>query len=375
MFCQVSPFTGSSGRLLRMRPRRTHERRQSFCFSFAIWLIIQALLSGCAKDSNSIVSIALHPSNGNILYVATNDAVYKSRDAGASWERFPSFSARRVTTLAIDPQLPATVYAGTMGDAVYKSPDGGQRWLPHNVGLKEHVSFVTQFVFHPLLTEKIYVATTVGAYYTKNAGREWEERMNGMKEVHIVTSIAINPQEPTILYAGTTGGIYRSDNATATWKRINKGLIPEQELMASMALGVNAIEVNRVMPDMVYAGTTKGLFRSANRGEQWERIGQSISDPFISSVVSHPIDPSLVYVGGPKGVWKSIDGGKRWQAINQGLATLNIRALVLAPNDSQMLYAGTNGSGLYRSYNAGATWVPVSLKTARNASASGRGQS
>src|SRR3970040_2979213 len=75
--------------------------------------------TGCQKESQAIVSIALHPTNANILYVATNDAVYKSRDQGQRWERFPSFSARRVTTLAIDPQFPATIYAGTMADAVY----------------------------------------------------------------------------------------------------------------------------------------------------------------------------------------------------------------------------------------------------------------
>ena len=104
---------------------------------------------GCTKDSEAIVSIALHPTNANILYVATNDAVYKSRDGGQLWERFPNFSARRVTTLAIDPQFPATIYAGTMADAVYKSPDGGQHWLPHNVGLKEHVSFIRKLCrFH-----------------------------------------------------------------------------------------------------------------------------------------------------------------------------------------------------------------------------------
>jgi photosystem II stability/assembly factor-like uncharacterized protein len=319
---------------------------------------------GCQKDSEAIVSIALHPTNSNILYVATNDAVYKSRDGGGTWEKFPSFSARRVTTVAIDPKLPATIYAGTMGDAVYKSPDGGQHWLPHNVGLKEHVSFVNQFVFHPSLTENIYAATTVGAYYTKDAAREWEERMNGMKEVHIVTSIAINRHDPSILYGGTTGGMYRTDDGARTWKKINSGLIPETELMASMALGVNAIEIDPLNPDIVYAGTTKGLFRTANKGEQWERIGLTLPDPFVSSIVIHPTEPSTVYVGGPQGVWKSTDSGKTWQANNQGLATLNIRTLAMAPKNSQTLYAGTNGSGLYRSTDAGATWAPVPLKAA-----------
>jgi photosystem II stability/assembly factor-like uncharacterized protein len=327
-------------------------------------LLLMVVFSGCQKDSEAIVSIALHPTNPKILYVATNDAVYKSRDGGDSWEKFPSFSARRVTTVAIDPQLPATVYAGTMGDAVYKSPDGGQHWLPHNVGLKEHVSFVNQFVFHPALSEKIYAATTVGAFYTKDAGREWEERMNGMKEVHIVTAIAINPKDPAVLYGGTTGGMYRSEDGATTWTKINNGLIPESELMASMALGVNAIEINHVNTDVVFAGTTKGLYRTSNKGESWERIGQSITEPFISSIVLHPSDPSVLYVGGPGGVWKSDDGGNTWAARNEGLATLNIRALAMEPKDLRTLYAGTNGSGLYRSIDAGETWAGVPLKAA-----------
>jgi photosystem II stability/assembly factor-like uncharacterized protein len=333
--------------------------------SFHWALVLVAVIgTGCQKDSEAIVSIALHPTNSKILYVATNDAVYKSRDGGATWEKFPSFSARRVTTVAIDPQLPATIYAGTMGDAVYKSPDGGQHWLPHNVGLKEHVSFVNQFVFHPALSEKIYAATTVGAFYTKDAGREWEERMNGMKEVHIVTAIAINPKDPAVLYGGTTGGIYRSEDGAATWKKINNGLIPESELMASMALGVNAIEIDRINPDVVYAGTTKGLYRTTSKGETWERIGQTISDPFISSIVLHPSDPSILYIGGPAGVWKSTDAGKTWQPTNKGLGTLNIRALAMEPKHLETLYAGTNGSGLYRSADAAATWTAVPLAAA-----------
>jgi photosystem II stability/assembly factor-like uncharacterized protein len=133
--------------------------------------------------------------------------------------------------------------------------------------------------------------------------------------------------------------------------------------MASMALGVNVIELDPTNPDIVYAGTTKGLFRTANKGEQWERIGQSLPDLFVSSIVIHPTEPSVIYVGGPRGVWKSSDSGKTWQEMNQGLATLNVRSLAMAPKDSQTLYVGTNGSGLYRSIDAGTSWAPIPLKT------------
>jgi photosystem II stability/assembly factor-like uncharacterized protein len=230
--------------------------------------------------------------------------------------------------------------------------------------LKEHVSFVNQFVFHPGLSERIYAATTVGAFYSKDAGREWEERMNGMKEVHIVTSVAIDPRDPSVLYGGTTGGVYRSEDGAMTWKKINNGLIPESELMASMALGVNVIEIDRTNPHVVYAGTTKGLYRTANKGEEWQRIGESIPEPFVSSIVIHHSDSAILYIGGPAGVWKSADGGHTWKATNDGLASLNIRALAMEPNNARILYAGTNGSGLYRSVDAGERWTAMPLQAA-----------
>jgi photosystem II stability/assembly factor-like uncharacterized protein len=324
-------------------------------------LLLTLFLSACGKHEAAVVSIALHPSNPNILYIATNDAVYKTRDGGHTWEQFPSFTARRVTTLAIDPKLPATVYAGTMGDAIYKSPDGGQHWLPHNVGLKEHVSFVNEIIFHPDNTELIYLATTVGAFVSKDGGREWEERMAGMKEVHIVTCITMDHRHTRVLYAGTTGGTYRSEDGGGSWQKMNSGLIPDDILNASMALGVNVLVVDPTNSDSVYAGTTKGLFRTTNRAEHWEQIGQGLSDQFISTLILHPTNPRIMYIGGPAGVLKTIDGGKTWQAKNQGLATLNVRTLAVSLRDPQLLYAGTNGSGLYRSTDGGDTWTTIPL--------------
>jgi photosystem II stability/assembly factor-like uncharacterized protein len=134
--------------------------------------------------------------------------------------------------------------------------------------------------------------------------------------------------------------------------------------MAAMALGVNVIVVDPTNPATVYAGATKGLFRTQNRGEAWDRIGQAIPDQFFSGIVIDPTDPAVLYAGGRAGVWKSTTSGQSWQAINQGLNSLNIRALAMAPQNPQVLYAGTNGSGLYLSRNGGDSWTPLPLKVA-----------
>ncbi|MDE3243453.1 MAG: hypothetical protein KGO52_12115 [Nitrospirota bacterium] len=337
-------------------------RRISHRIVSLLALLALLWIPACSKQSEAIVSIALHPTNANILYVATNDSVYKTRDGGASWERMATdLSSYRVLSLALDPAHPASVYAGTMGDAVYKSPDGGQRWIAHNAGLKEHVSVVNRFVFDPRDTETVYAATTVGVFRSTDGGRLWDERMAGMKEVHIVFTLTMDPTRPNIFYAGTSGGAYRSLDGTASWQKVNNGLIPPEILDASLSLGVSTIAIDPKAPDTVYAGTNNGLFVSTNRADAWTRIGQSLPDQYISSLVLDPSNPSVLYAGGRSGIHKSLDSGRTWQAMNEGLATLNVRTIVMSPQDPQTLYLGTNGSGLYRSRDGAKSWARVHL--------------
>lgn len=342
-----------------MRARNRAVRRSILMIVAAAFLLSTG---GCGSPSDAIVSIALHPTNPNILYVATNESVYKTRDGGGTWERMATdLSTYRVLSLAIDPERPATVYAGTMFDAVYKSPDGGQHWMPYNAGLKEHVSVVNQFAFDPRNSETIYTATTVGVFQSRDAGRLWDERMVGMKEVHIIVTVAIDPQRPWILYAGTTGGAYRSTNSGTGWTKINNGLIPAEILDASLALGVNTLVIDPQHTDTIYAGTTKGLFKSSTMGNGWVRIAENISDQYISSAVIDSSDPRILYIGGRAGIYKSTDGGHSWKTKNTGLESTNIRTIAISPTNSHLLYIGTNGSGLYYSEDSAETWKRVKL--------------
>lgn len=340
---------------------RTGHACRSLLITFTMLFFLSAT-SGCGKPSDAIVAIALHPTNSKILYVATNESVYKTRDGGGTWERMATdLSTYRVLSIAIDPERPATIYAGTMFDAVYKSPDGGQHWMPYNAGLKEHVSVVNQFVFDPHDSETIYTATTVGVFRSTDAGRLWSERMTGMKEVHIVVTVAIDPQRPSILYAGTTGGAYRSTNGGASWTKINNGLIPAEILDASLALGVNTLVIDPQDTNTIYAGTTKGLFKSSNMGNSWMRIAESMTDQYVSSATIDPQDPRILYVAGRAGIQKSTDGGHTWNRMNTGLESTNVRTIVMSPTNRRILYSGTNGTGLYYSEDSARTWKRLPL--------------
>ncbi len=318
-------------------------------------------LYGCT-GSDPIVVIALHPSKSQIIYVATNDYIYKTRDGGQTWENISKgMSHSRVISMAVDPLYPATVYAGTKGDAVFKSYDGGQRWTSLRNGLESNTvtSVVTQFVFDPQESSHLFVSTTMGVFESTDGGESWQKKMDGMTEVLMVVALALDPTRPQMMYAGTSGGVYKSVNRAGRWEKANNGLVPSELIKSSRALGVTVMQVDARAPDTVYAATLKGLYKSTDAVKSWTRIAQELPDQMISAMVLDRAKADTLYIASREGIHKSEDGGKTWKAINQGFTSLNIRSLAQSPLDPMLLYAGTNGSGLYKSKNGGETWTPM----------------
>lgn len=330
--------------------------RSWVCPAALLFLIL--LLPGCSR-SDAIVVIALHPKNSQILYVATNDYIYKTRDGGRTWENLSKgMSHSRVISMAIDPVYPATIYAGTKGDAVFKSYDGGQRWVSLRAGLDDVTisSVVNQFVFDPADNNHLFVATTMGVFESRNGGEQWQKRMEGMKEVLMVVTLALDPKRPAVMYAGTSGGVYKTINGGQYWQKINNGLVEPEVLQSSRALGVTVVQVDPFASETVYAATLAGMYKSTNAGQSWSRIAESLPDQMISAMVLDFAVPGRLYVATRHGVHRSDDGGMTWKAMNTGLTTLNVRSLVQSPLDPRVFYVGTNGSGLYRSRDGGENW-------------------
>ena len=327
-------------------------------FLLVLLLLVGLPLIGCER-SDPIVVIQLHPKNPDIIYVATNDYIYKTRDGGGSWANLSrGMSHSRVIAMAVDPTYPATVYAGMKGDAVFKSHDGGQRWTPMRTGLDDATitSVVNQFVFDPADSRHIFVATTMGVFETKNGGEHWTKRMEGMREVLMVVTLGMDPRRPSVLYAGTSGGVYKSVDQAGHWEQVNNGLVPPGLLKTSRALNVTAIRVDPFEPDSVYAATLSGVYKTTDAAKSWVRIGESLADQMIVAMVLDRARKGVLYLAGRDGVHRSEDGGTTWMTVNNGLVTTNIRSLVQSDIDENLFYAGTNGRGLYRSRDAGETW-------------------
>ncbi len=320
-------------------------------------------MAACGQ-SETVVEIALHPTKDNIIYIATNDYIYKTRDRGTHWEKMSAgMTHSRVIALAIDPLFSANILAGTKGDAVYKSYDGGQRWVSRRTGLHEVTisSVVHQLVFAPGSSSHVFAATSLGVFESNDGGETWGKRMEGMKEVLMVISLAIDPQQPQTLYAGTSGGVYKSVDGAKTWGKVNSGLVAPDVLKSSRSLGVTRIKVDPFNPDRVYTATLEGLYQTNNGGELWNRIGESLPDHMLSELLLDPHQIDVLYVGHRKGVSRSEDGGMSWETRNMGLTNINIRSLEISALDPQVLYVGTNGQGLFFTVDSGSSWNSLPL--------------
>ena len=352
----------------------SHQGKGMILDSRLCWLGLFAcvVLGGCGK-SEAVVEIALHPTKPHILYIATNDYIYKSRDEGRTWHNMSAgMTHSRVIALAIDPLFPANILAGTKGDAVFKSYDGGQRWVSRRTGLDDVTisSVVHQLVFAPGSSHHVFAATSLGVFESEDGGETWIKRMEGMKEVLMVVTLDFDPQQPQTLYAGTSGGVYKSIDGARGWKRVNNGLVASDVLKSSRALGVTRIKVDPHQPDTVYTATLSGLYKTRDGGQSWTRIGATLSDQMLSDLILDPIHSHVVYVTNRDGVFRSEDGGVTWESRNAGLTNVNIRALAMNALDPNVLYVGTNGKGLFRSLNGGLSWEAVPLAVEESVEAS-----
>ena len=178
-----------------------------------------------------------------------------------------------------------------------------------------------------------------------------------------VYAVAADPSHAGTLYAGTQRGVFKSADGGASWVFSSSGLLPAR---------VQALAVDPTNPSTIYAGTltpngvaSVGIFKSTDSGATWRGSNLGLIDPFtgagpvdIESVAVHPRDSNVVLAGGLfSEIYRSGDGGTTWQPVTFGGFSLGLQttAIVFDPVTPANVYAASS-SGFLRSADGGFTW-------------------
>jgi photosystem II stability/assembly factor-like uncharacterized protein len=297
-------------------------------------------------EGNRAIAIAGVPGDPMVNYIgAASGGLWKTTDGGVRWNPVTdSLNVSSIGAVAIAASDPDQVWIGTgetfvirpahaMGDGIYKSSDAGASW--QRMGL-EKTGRIGRVIIHPSNPQIVYAAALGhtygpqedrGIYKTVNGGKSWE------KVLHVdpgtgAADIAMDPSDPSILYAamwsvnintwglnsgGPGGGIYKSIDGGKSWKPLSKNGLPGG---TKRPVGKTAVAVSTSNPNVVYALfeiDSPELWRSNDKGDTWELMSQNHTmnerAPYYTRIVVAPDNPDEIYFLSVR-FSKSEDGGK-----------------------------------------------------------------
>ncbi len=161
----------------------------------------------------------------------------------------------------------------------------------------------------------------------------------------------------TLIYVGAeVSGLYRKESGEAHWENLTRGMAPSAQ--------VRTIAIHPDNPNVIFAGTQRGVYRSKDRGDNWERMNLT-EGRVVWSLKFHPGDPNTMFLGTEGSeIFKSVDGGENWEyqatisnpdSVQMAFAT-RILGLAIEADSPDHMYAALEVGGAARSSDGGKSW-------------------
>jgi len=265
-----------------------------------------------------------------------------------------------MSSLALDPQDPGALYAGTVQNGILYSLNGGESWI-NPEGLSK--GNVVAIAVHPKDKCVVYAARLNQIMKTENCQRDWKEVFFDARTDKRFTSIAIDWFNPNVVYATTDGGdIVRSSNNGDTW---------------SVVYRLDGVALKNIIVDphdsrvLYVSAFGQGILKTVDGGQNWEKIRDTLSEIDSKTrrstlVVADPSTKDRVYQVSDYGILRSDDAGASWQALTLPSPPDSVKILAFAvnPKDAKQLVYATPSSVVF-SADGGATWTSKRSPTTR----------
>ncbi|HYE13057.1 MAG TPA: YCF48-related protein [Pyrinomonadaceae bacterium] len=257
-----------------------------------------------------------------------------------------------VRSLVIDPQDPNRLYFGTIDGQIYTSSDGGASWSRLG-GFNRPGLLIDNLIVDPENSRVIYAAAhrhkePGGFFKTTDGGQTWRESEQLKGEA--IHSLTQSSKDPDMLLAGTNRGIFRSENGGDTWEHLDTSSTPG-------LINVESLAVDPRDSDVIYAGTWYLPYKTTDGGRTWGITKTGIIDD--SDIFAIEIDernPDHVIMSACSGIYETRNAGAQWRKVN-GIPSQSrrTRAILQNPAKPEIIYAGTT-EGFWLSTNGGNDW-------------------
>lgn len=295
----------------------------------------------------SIGAISVAPSNPSVIYVGTGEAdmrsdisygdgMYKSIDAGATWQHVGLADTRQIGRIIVDPSNPDVAFVAALGHGygpnaergVFRTTDGAQTW--QKVLYKDENTGAIDLAFDPADPHTVFAALWqtrrppwsvyppsngpgTGLYVSHDSGTTWQHitghgfPSTGLGRIGIATA----PSDPTRIYAivdAKAGGLYRSDDGGANWK-----LQDADQRLWGRGWYFCSVVVDPKNADTLYISDT-AFYRSTDGGAHFTAIkGSPDGDDFHQPWID-PTEPARIAVASDQGTSISLNGGATWSS-------------------------------------------------------------
>lgn len=300
------------------------------------------------QPTGSIGALAVAPSDPNVIYagsgeglqrpdLSTGDGVYKSTDAGVTWQHLGLREGRQIGALVVDPQDANRLFVAVLGHpygpnserGVYRSLDGGQTF--ERVLYKDENTGAIGLAMDPFNSQTIYADM-------------WAARQA--------------PWEYGNEYQGPGSGLYKSTDGGTTWKQLANGLPTREDKLGRIGIAVAPGDSSRLYAWVNSSAKTGGIYRSDDAGESWTRVSNEArvwerGDDF-SGLAVDPRNKEVVYVANTS-TYRSSDGGKTFNAIKGAPGGDDYHTIWINPDVPQIILLGVD-QGATISVNGGETW-------------------